>query len=157
MIALLSALMGFLAPALPHLLGLFQDKQDKKHELALAQLQMQAASQQHTAKLAEIELQADIADSKAVGARVQQSLVGVSWVDAWNGTVRPFYAYAFFIMYATVKIAQYSLLLTPTLPWQEPLTYSAALVAIWGQEDMALFASIVCFYFGNRTFHKMRG
>jgi hypothetical protein len=154
---ILSTLIGFLTSGIPHFLSFFQDRQDKKHELEMARLQIEAQSKVQTAKLAEIELKADIADSQAVGARVQQSTVGVKWVDAWNGTVRPFYAYAFFTLYAIVKVAQYQLLLTPSLPWQEPLTYSAALVAIWGEEDMALFASIVTFFFGNRTFHKMRG
>ncbi len=39
MITLLSTLVSFLAGGLPKLLDFFQDKSDKKHELALANLQ----------------------------------------------------------------------------------------------------------------------
>ena len=41
MLTLLSTLVSFLSGGLPRILDFFQDKQDKKHELALAQLQMQ--------------------------------------------------------------------------------------------------------------------
>ena len=154
---ILSTLVGFLSSALPDFFRFLQDGRDKKHEKDLLLLQMEHQKQGHQAKLAEIELQADIADSSAVGSRVQQSLVNIPWVDAWNGTVRPFYAYAFFILYALVKYSQWVLLISPELPWQEPLTYSQALVSIWTQDDMALFAAIVTFYFGQRSFHKLRG
>ncbi len=39
MLTLLSTLISFLAGGLPKLLGFFQDKADKKHEMAMAQLQ----------------------------------------------------------------------------------------------------------------------
>ena len=41
MLTLVSTLVSFLSGGLPRILDFFQDKQDKKHELALAQLQMQ--------------------------------------------------------------------------------------------------------------------
>ena len=41
MITLLTTLLSFLAGGLPKLLGFFQDRADKKHELALAQMQIE--------------------------------------------------------------------------------------------------------------------
>ena len=41
MITLLTTLLSFLAGGLPKLLDFFQDKSDKKHELALAQMQIE--------------------------------------------------------------------------------------------------------------------
>lgn len=154
---ILSTLIGFLTSALPDLFKFFQDKQDKKHEIILLQMQMEHAKQGHQQKLAEIELQADIADSKAVGKRVQESLVGVGWVDALSGSVRPVITYLFFGLYAVVKVAQYKLLVEPQLPWQEGVSQAQAIVAIWTPDDMALFAAIVTFWFGGRMFKKMRG
>lgn len=154
---ILSALLGIAGAALPEIIGIFKDRQDKKHEVQLLQMQMEHAKQGHQQKLAEIELQADIADSKAVGNRVKQSLVGITWIDALSGSVRPIVTYLFFGMYCIVKVAQYKLLIAPGLPWQEGVTHAQALIAIWTPDDMALFAAILTFWFGNRTFHKMRG
>ena len=41
MLTLLSTFMSFLSGGLPKLLDFFQDRQDKKHELQMAQLQIQ--------------------------------------------------------------------------------------------------------------------
>ena len=41
MLTLLSTFMSFLSGGLPSLLNFFQDKSDKKHELAMAQIQVQ--------------------------------------------------------------------------------------------------------------------
>ena len=41
MITLLTTLLSFLAGGLPKLLDFFQDRSDKKHELALAQMQIE--------------------------------------------------------------------------------------------------------------------
>ena len=41
MLTLLSTLISFLAGGLPKLLGFFQDRADKKHEMAMAQLQIE--------------------------------------------------------------------------------------------------------------------
>jgi len=41
MLTILSTLISFLMGGLPKLLDFFQDRQDKKHELALAQLQIE--------------------------------------------------------------------------------------------------------------------
>ena len=41
MLTLLSTLISFLAGGLPKLLGFFQDRSDKKHELTMAQMQIE--------------------------------------------------------------------------------------------------------------------
>jgi len=66
MISLLGALLGFLSSLAPTVLKLYQDKQDKQHELKLLELQMQAQAQLHTEKMEEIGAQADIEESKAL-------------------------------------------------------------------------------------------
>ncbi|KJV81236.1 hypothetical protein N7281_00945 [Rickettsia hoogstraalii] len=73
---------------------------------------------------------------------------GVSWVDALNGSVRPVLAYSFFAMYGGVKYVQY-----------KSLKSSALLVEyldiLWSIEDQTIFAGIISFYFGQRTFSKL--
>lgn len=141
---LLGSLMGLLASLLPHIVKYVQDRQDKKHEVELLKLQMQAQSQGHQERLKEIEIKGDIEESAAMSR--PQASSGVVWMDAYNSSVRPTIAYGFFLLYAIVKYAQYRILIDKT-----PLDWDQALVRIWTPEDMALFASIISFYFGTRA------
>lgn len=146
MITLFGALVGFLGSIAPDIMKLFRDHQDRRHEMAILQLQLEQQRQGHTHRLEEINAQADISEAKAL-YRTWQS--GVKWVDALNGTVRPVLAYAFFLLYGAVKIMQFSMVdLTSPLPWQ--------LSVLWGPEDQAIFAGIISFYFGQRAMHKVR-
>ena len=138
MITLLGSLLGFLSAAFPDFLKLWRDAADRKHELTILQIQMEQQAQGHINRLEEINVQADIAESRALYRTYN---TGIRWVDALNGTVRPVIAYSFFILYAVVKIMQFS----ADLPW-----------LIWTQEDQAIFAGIISFYFGQRAMSKLR-
>lgn len=138
MITLLGSLLGFISAAFPDFLKLWRDAADRKHELTILQMQMEQQAQGHINRLEEINVQADIAESRALYRTYN---TGIRWVDALNGTVRPIIAYSFFILYAVVKIMQFS----ADLPW-----------LIWTQEDQAIFAGIISFYFGQRAMSKLR-
>ena len=138
MITLIGALLGFISSAFPDLLKIWRDAADRKHELAILQMQMEQQRQGHTHRLEEINVQADIAESRALYKTYH---TGIKWVDALNGTVRPVIAYSFFILYAVVKAMQFS----ADLPW-----------LLWTAEDQAIFAGIISFYFGQRAMSKLR-
>ena len=139
MITLLGSLIGFIGAAFPDLLKLFRDAQDRKHELRILEMQMEQQRQGHAQRLEEVSIQADIAESKALYKTYN---TGIRWVDGLNGTVRPVIAYSFFILYASVKVMQFS----ADLPW-----------LLWNEEDQAIFAGIISFYFGQRAMSKLRG
>ncbi|WP_439271848.1 hypothetical protein [Pseudochrobactrum sp. HB0163] len=138
MITLIGALLGFISSAFPDLLKIWRDAADRKHELAILQMQMEQQRQGHTNRLEEINVQADIAESRALYKTYH---TGIKWVDALNGTVRPVIAYSFFILYAVVKMMQFS----ADLPW-----------LLWTAEDQTIFAGIISFYFGQRAMSKLR-
>ena len=138
MITLLGSLLGFLSAAFPDFLKLFRDTQDRKHELRILELQMEQQAQGHSNRLEEIQVNADIAESRAL---YQTYNTGIRWVDALNGTVRPVIAYSFFLLYTVVKVMQFS----AGLPW-----------LLWTEEDQAIFAGIISFYFGQRAMAKIR-
>lgn len=147
MITLFAAATGFLSSVFPDMLALFRDHQDRKHELTILQMQMKQQRQGHNQKLEEINVQADIAESRAL---YKTYYSGVQWVDALNGTVRPVLAYAFFLLYLIIKCMQFSLVdFANPLPWQ--------FNALWDVEDQAIFAGIIAFYFGQRAMSKVRG
>lgn len=139
MMTLIASLIGFLTSFCPALLKLWQDKTDKKHELAILQLQMQSAQGEREVRREEIGIYADVAESQAL---YQTYNTGVRWVDALNGTVRPVITYAFFFLYATTKWTHFSV----DMPW-----------LIWNQEDQAIFAGIISFYFGQRAMSRRLG
>jgi glutathione synthase/RimK-type ligase-like ATP-grasp enzyme len=57
MLTLLGSLLGFLGSAFPQLLKLFQEAQDRRHELAILDRQMEVQRQGHSQRLEEIRIE----------------------------------------------------------------------------------------------------
>ena len=150
MLTLLGSLLGFVTSAFPDLLGLFRDHQDRNHELAILDRQMEQMKLGHQQRLEEVEIQADIAESKALYRHDKP--VGVAWVDALRATVRPVITYAFFMLFASVKGSALYVLIV-----MEGLLLDEALPRIWDPETQALFAAVMSFWFGSRALTKLRG
>ena len=150
MLTLLGSLLGFVTSAFPDLLGLFRDHQDRNHELAILDRQMEQMKLGHQQRLEEVEIQADIAESKALHRHDKP--VGVAWVDALRATVRPVITYAFFMLFASVKGSALYVLIAI-----EGLLLTEALPRIWDPETQALFAAVMSFWFGSRALTKLRG
>lgn len=146
MMTLLASLLGFVSSTFPDLLKLWRDGADRKHELEILKLQLEQQKQGHVNRLEEIQIAADGIESKAL---YKTYSIGIKWVDALNGTVRPVLAYSFFILYSAVKYAQISILL-------DSVNIIEAFPLIWHEEDQTIFAGIISFYFGVRAFQKLR-
>lgn len=167
MIALLSALLGFISSAVPDVIKLFRDGRDRAHEITLLKLQMEYDREKlavanvengsmRMQQLQAIELQAQTQQEAILNDRVKDSLTGIHWVDALAGSVRPSITYAFFALYVLVKCAQFSILLSPSLPWQNDISVAQALVSLWTEEDVAIFSAIMAFWFGSRALMKVK-
>ena len=148
MITLLGSLLGFASSAFPEFLKIFQERRDRVHELAILDRQIDMMRQGHHHRVEEIQLQADSQVSQALYQHARPT--GVSWVDALAGTVRPLITYAFFLLYALVKIAHFVFSLHSD-------HWAQAMVQIWHIEDQALFATVMSFWFGQRLLAKTRG
>jgi hypothetical protein len=165
MIALLSALLGFISSAVPDFIKLFREARDRDHELALLKLQMDYDREKiavnreennaaRTERLQAIEVTAFTAEQVALNTRLKDNLTGIRWVDALAGSVRPMITYAFFGLYFVVKCGQFYVLMDATLPWQHQLTATQALAQLWTEEDVAIFSAIIAFWFGQRSMTK---
>lgn len=145
MITLLASLTGFISSLIPEILKFLKDQNDKKHELRILDRQIEYNKINVTNQLEEININKDLALQNSLYSTFK---IGVSWVDAMNGSVRPVLAYCFFIMYSSVKLLQY-----------KAITNSSSIIEyieiIWNLDDQAIFAGIISFYFGQRTFNKM--
>lgn len=150
MLTLLGSLLGFITSAFPQLLGLIKDWQDRKHELAILDRQMEMQKLGHTQRIEEIAVAADIAESQALYRHDAQPS-GVKWVDGLRSSVRPMITYAFFLLFAAVKGSGLYLLIAV-----EGLVLAEALPQVWDGETAALFAAVVSFWFGARSLAKAK-
>ncbi len=152
MMTLLGSLLGFISSTFPDLVKIFRDMQDKKHEIKILEMQLEQQRIVPPQRPEEIvfqgNIQADIAESQALYATYN---TGISWVDAFNGTVRPVIAYSFFILYAAIKVLSYY-----AAPAPESISLSIIYSTLWTNEDSAIFAGIISFYFGQRAMNKFR-
>ena len=149
MLTLLGSLIGFASSSIPEGVKLLQDRADRKHELDVLTLQLNAQAQGHTQRLEEVSLKSDVAETKALYKHAERSS-GVRWIEGIRGSVRPTLTYGFFILFAVVKISALIIFV------KSGIGVTEGLVAIWDAETMALFAAIISFWFGGRALSKLR-
>jgi hypothetical protein len=149
MLTLIGAFLGFMSSALPEIMSFFRERQDRKHELAILSLQMEQQKLGHNQRLEEIDIQADISQSQAAYRFASQPTH--TWVDALRASVRPVITYAFFLLFAFVKIYSLQVLLNNGLP------FDVAVIRLWDSETQGLFAAVISFWFGARSIAKLRG
>lgn len=157
MFTVLSMIVGFLSSLAPEFIKKWQDSSDKKHELELLKMQMQQATQQQAYKMDEIGINAyrDV----VVAATNQQAEITAKasrWVIDLTASVRPVITYLFMIAFIGFKMAAFFAAINPELPWKESMTYTQAMLSVWGEDETALFGGIIAFWFGDRTIAKRR-
>ena len=144
MITLLASISGFISSIIPEVIKYFKDINDKKHELHILEKQIEYTKMNPSRDLEEINITRNLAEQSAIYATYKTN---VRWVDALNGSVRPVLAYSFFIMYMMVKYLQYQAILKSAHIVEH-------LEIIWNINDQAIFAGIISFYYGQRTFKR---
>ena len=166
MFSLLSTLGGLLISGLPKLLEYFQNKADQKHELALAniqvqmQLQMMAqgfAAQQKTEEIRtdQIAMETDAQMTVAAYDHDKQIMEkAATWVVTYMGTVRPTVTYLFVLELCAINawIAYY----VHTHPGliiniDELIRLSEV---IFSSDEMSMLGAIIGFWFGSRSWSK---
>jgi hypothetical protein len=171
MLTLLSTLISFLMGGLPKILDFFQDRQDKAHELQLAQLQIQRELEMrklgfeaqervehiHTEQLAiesaantqQVLIGAQQAEMQAIYAHDTSLNEGTStWMKNLRASVRPVITYGFFFLLVFVDVGLFA------YGWHQGATFVELAEMLWDSDTQALFASIIAFHFGGRAFGK---
>jgi len=148
MISLLGSLLGFGTSSIPMIMGFFEKKQANKQELLMLEAKARYASELSKLKLQEMDAQADIEEVKGLYKHAE-SLAQANkstFVSALQASVRPVITYAFFSVFAFVKITYVVMAVqsgTEVLP---------AILEAWDAESQTIFAAIISFWFGNRLF-----
>jgi len=163
MLSLFSTLGGLLISGLPKLLEFFQNKSDQKHELALADRQIQREkelaqlghiAQQNIEEIRtdQIAMQTDSANLQAALDHDKKVLDKASkWVANYIGTVRPTVTYLFVIELICINIFLAFYL------WNNPglITNFDDLMKyidiIFSEDEMAMLGGIIGFWFGSRN------
>ena len=148
MISLLGTLLGFGTSIVPEVLGYFKQKQANEQELNMLEAKAKYASELSKLKLKELDAEADIEEVKGLYKHAE-SLAQANkstFVSALQASVRPVITYAFFSIFAFVKITYV------ILAMQGGEDLLPAILAAWDEESQTIFAAIISFWFGNRLF-----
>jgi hypothetical protein len=151
MITILASLLGFLGSTLPNIFKLFQDNQDKAQELAIMNLQIEYAKLNLATQLQEVQVSAAGEELKTLYSTYE---TGIKWVDALNGCVRPIIAFSFFFLFFIAKLPCIFLAFHDISLGQA--FSEAVMYGLWGDNDSAIFAGIIAFYFGSRSMSKIK-
>ena len=148
MLSLLGSVLGFGTSFLPKVMDFFQDKSDKKHELAVMEVQIRQQKELADQKLEAINVDADIREIESLHKSMQPT--GVKFIDGLRGSVRPVITYAFFGLFVFVEVSAYIGLTA------QGVSALDAADATFDQDTRALFAAVISFWFGGRAINRMR-
>lgn len=155
MIAIISAILGFITSFGPSILKYFERKQEIKHELALNELRIKYAERS-------TELNVILEEAKAAARegddlrRHDMSLRGGSFIESLRASIRPVITYIFFLVFVAIKgLIMWKFMETGTADFLT--NFKGALEAIWDQETQAIFSAVIGFWFGQRAIERFAG
>ena len=160
MMTMISTFLSFLAGGLPKILSIFQDRQDKKHELALVAAQRErelalaergfiAQARVEEIKLEQIQTQTAGEERQALYAHDIEIGKGASqWMINLRASVRPVVTYIFVLELVALNVAGVWYAYTTGIP------FAIAMENVFSDDEMAILASSIAFHFGGRAFGK---
>jgi hypothetical protein len=168
MLSLFSTIGGLLVSGLPSLLGFFQDKSDKAHELELAKMQTEreiqmmergfiAQQKVEEIRTDQVEMQTAAQMQNAALDHDKKVLEKAStWVVNYVGTVRPTVTYLFVLELVAINFwLCYKLFSMPGLiNGVDDLTVISEM--IFSSDEMAMLGGIIGFWFGSRNWDKKK-
>jgi hypothetical protein len=160
MMTLLSTLLGFASAGLPKVMDYFQDRGDKKHELALMAMQQSrdialakegyiAQARVEEIKNDQVEMQTQAQERVAMYKHDMKIGEGAStWVINLRASVRPIVTYVFVGLLVVVDIAGI------WYAYSTGVAFADAMTMVFSDDEMSILAAIIAFHFGGRAFSK---
>ncbi len=157
---MVSTFLSFLAGGLPKILQIFQDRQDKKHELALVAAQKErelalaergfiAQARVEEIKLEQIQTQTAAEERQALYSHDVEIGKGASqWMINLRASVRPVVTYIFVLELVAINIAGVWYAYNTGVP------FAAAMAEVFSDDEMLILSSIIAFWFGTQAFGK---
>jgi hypothetical protein len=154
---LLGGLFGGIFRMVPELMTWLDKKNERAHEIAMFNLQLDADKIRGQQALEQTKAQGvvsmDLAGIQALteSIKVQGQLTGNKIIDGINSLVRPVLTFWWVIVLSTMAfICQYVLLV------QSGIQPVAAITQLWGSAEKAIVASILNFWFLDRVIRKQQ-
>jgi len=151
---LLGGVFGGLLRLAPEALKFFDQKNERKHELAMLEAEMRFAQVKGEIAIRQTEAQMQVAELTAMTEAIKEQSATAQAagkvVAGISAMVRPFVTYLFVLAYAAVKVAAYLIALEQNGDWK------AVLTSMWSTDDMAVLNLILSFYFVGRVYERTR-
>jgi len=144
MLSLVGSILGFGTSFLPKVLGYFEEKRDQAHELQMMDKQLEQQLQIGKQKMQMMDIDADIRETEALH-KEHASITRKSsqWCVNLSASVRPIITYCLFVEFAILT-------LSVNMDWITAQQYTM----IWNDEFQAVWAAVVSFWFGQRSFNR---
>ena len=144
MLSLVGSVLGFGTSFLPKVLGYFEEKRDQKHELQMMDKQLEQQLQIGKQKMQMMNIDADFRETETLH-KEHASITSKSsqWCVNLSASVRPIITYCLFIEFAILT-------LSVNMDWITAQQYTM----IWNDEFQAVWAAVVSFWFGQRSFNR---
>ena len=144
MLSLVGSLLGFGTSIIPKVMGYFETKRDQKFELEMMDKQLQNQLELGNQKLQMMNVDADIRETEVLHKEHASITRKASqfWINV-SSSVRPLTTYILLIEFMT---------LTYLLAFDAITTEMYSM--IWNEPMQSVWAAVVCFWFGQRTFNR---
>jgi len=162
MLSILSGILGFATSGLPSVLDFFKQKGDQKHEQQMARLDMERslamaekgfASQERIEEFRtdQVEMETYAQERVALYKHDAKMAENASpWVNNLRASVRPIITYIFVFLLLFTDIVG--------MIWavKTGVDFATAMELVFSDEEMAIVASIIGFWFGSRHWDKRK-
>lgn len=149
---LLGGLFGGLLRLAPEVLKTLDRKDERKHELAMLDRELDFTKARAEVELRRIDTELSTSELSAISdafkEQAQTAETAGKLVSAISALVRPLVTYIFIGLYALVKLAAYAISLQQGGAWQQ------VLVSMWSIDDMAVLNMILSFWFVGRVYER---
>ena len=155
--ALFGTLLGGLFRLAPEILKWLDKKDERKHELSMMEYQLKADELRGKIAIDTINAQTEaligvselIAIIEATKAQAVQT--GIKFVDAINALMRPLITFWWvLVLYTTSMGVQYYMLL------KNEFSAGTAVLMVFGPDEKSIAASIISFWFVDRSLRRKR-
>lgn len=150
----IGSLFGGLFRLAPEVLKFFDKQNDRKHELAMMDKQLDYEKLKGEFKVEEKYVDFSVhqldAMQEAFKEQAATATSSYKWVSALSALVRPVVTYVLFGLYVCFKITMMYYAVQTGIPWNEVMQQA------WNQDDFAMLNAILMFWFVGRTIQQYR-
>ena len=150
----IGSLFGGLFRLAPEVLKFFDKQNDRKHELAMMdkQLDYEKLKAEFNVEEKYVDFSVHQLDAMQEAFKEQAATATSSykWVSALSALVRPVVTYVLFGLYVCFKIAMMYYAVQTGIPW------NAVMQQAWNPDDFAMLNGILFYWFLNRSIERYR-